>query len=383
MGRLRRVGRVRRVGVVTAGAGLLVVTSTFVLGVAPPTSNAARRNVVSRVRTKKAVVGASSTLPPTTLTPTTLAPATPAPTTTIAGIPPAKIVAFEATTGKIRLALEPPTRADLAASLTVDAIGFEEGTRTLVFPVGVTDQTVSASLNPDTQYTFRVRWKAPDSTFGLEDTRSVAPFFPQPKYRGPVPVAGQGWSVIFTSDFTPTRRNPCAPIDVFYDTTNQQLDLTSTVQSAVAQASAASGVPMRLVGAGKVRPTTPRVLIIDWVAGQTDWLGVTRQGNEKDARGVFWRTTLSISLAASRGVAQGRWETVILHEIGHVLGLQHSHDPASLMFSPLESKGSWPWVTTVFTEGDRSGLYAVNAGASGGCSPTISPGDLWNGQQGP
>ena len=374
--------RVGRVWVVTAGAGLLVVTSTFVLGVAP-TSNAARRNVASRAHTKKAAVGARATLPPTTLTPTTLAPATPASTTTIAGIPPAKIVAFEATTGKIRLALEPPTRADLAASLTVDAIGFEEGTRTLVFPVGVTDQTVSASLNPDTQYTFRVRWKAPDSTFGPEDTRSVAPFFPQPKYRGPVPVAGQGWSVIFTSDFTPTRRNPCAPIDVFYDTTNQQLDLTSTVQSAVAQASAASGVPMKLVGAGKVRPTTPRVLIIDWVAGQTDWLGVTRQGNEKDARGVFWRTTLSISLAASRGVAPGRWETVILHEIGHVLGLQHSHDPASLMFSPLESKGSWPWVTTVFTEGDRRGLYAVNAGASGGCSPTISPGDLWNGQQGP
>lgn len=333
-------------------------------------SDAARRKIRAHVKTTKQedrTTPVASVPPPTT--------AITAPPT----IPAAKITAFETTTGKVRIALDPPGRNDLAASVTIDAMGFEEGSRTLQFPVGVNDQTVPASLNPDTQYTFRVRWNGPGATFGPEDVRSVAPFFPQPKYRGPVPVAGEGWSVIFTNDFTPTRRNPCAPIDVFYDTTGQQLDLTATVQSAVAQAAAASGVPMNFVGAGNVRPTTPRLLIINWVVGQTDWLGVARQANEKDARGVTWRTTLSISLAASRGVAQGRWETVILHELGHILGLQHSHNPTSLMFSPSESKGSWPWVTTVFTDGDRRGLYAVNAGSSGGCSPTIDASNLWNG----
>ncbi len=330
--------------------------------VADPT-DAARRTVKARAKAT-----ATTTFAPTSTT-TTLAP----------GVPAAQITVFEPSPKSVRVALSPTGRADLAASLTVDAIGFEEGTRTVAFPPGANEITVAAAFNPDTQYTFRAAWVAGDGTVGPADSRVVAPFFPQPKYRGPVPVAGPGWSVLFTADFTPTRRNPCAPIDVFYDTTNQQIDLTETIRSAVAQASAASGVPMQLVGAGRVRPTNPRVLIVDWVRGQTEWLGVARQANQVDARGVVWRTTLSISLAASRGVARGRWETVVLHELGHILGLQHSHDPTSLMFSPSESKGAWPWVTTVFTEGDRRGLLAVNAGSAGGCTPTIEAADLWSG----
>ncbi len=314
---------------------------------------------------------------------TTVIPSTVAPTTTVVPpIPAANVIAFEPTTGAVHLAVEPPQRADLALQVTVEAIGFEEGSQTFVLPAGTTEVSSPVSLNPDTKYTFHFRWLAPDTSSGPEVVKVIAPYFPQPKYRGPVPVAGDGWSVLFTSDFTPTRRNPCAPIEVYYDQTKQQLDLTETIRSAIAQASAASGVPMRLIGSGKTRPTTPRVLIIDWTSGPTDWLGVARQANEKDARGVVWRTSQSISLASARGVARGRWETVVLHEIGHILGLQHSHDPTSLMFSPSESKGSWPWVTTVFTPGDQRGLQAVNSSASGGCTDTIEPADLWNGTPG-
>lgn len=315
---------------------------------------------------------------------TTVVPLTLAPTTTIVlQIPAAEVRSFEPSTGSVHVVVEPTQRSDLALQTTVDAIGFEERTRTFVFPVGATDVSSALTVNPDTQYTFHFRWIAPDATSGPEAVKVINPYFPQPKYRGPVPVAGEGWSVLFTSDFTPTRRNPCAPIDVFYDQTNQQLDLTETIRSALAQASAASGVGMRLVGSGKSRPTTPRVLIIDWTTGPTEWLGVARQASQADSRGVVWRTTLSISLASARGVARGRWETVILHELGHILGLQHSHDPTSLMFSPSESKASWPWVTTVFTPGDQRGLRAVNSAASGGCSETIEPSDLWNGTPGP
>lgn len=352
-------------------AGCALGLAAAVVCVSAP-ADSARRSV--KVRAARVTVSASTTTTATTIAPTT---------TSTPGVPAAQITTFASTSTSVRIVLGPTGRTDLAASVTVDAIGFDEGARTVSFPAGVSDLSVGVSFNPDTKYTFGVKWAAVDGTTGAEDSKVVAPYFPQPRYRGPVPVAGPGWSVLFTADFTPTRRNPCAPIDVFYDTTNQQLDLTDTIRSAIAQASAASGVPMQLVGAGRVRPSTPRVLVIDWVPGQTEWLGVARQANQTDARGVVWRTTLSISLAASRGVARGRWETVVLHELGHILGLQHSHDPTSLMFSPAESREPWPWVTTVFTEGDRRGLFAVNAGASGGCSPTIEPGDLWNGQQGP
>ena len=351
--------------------GLAILLTLAVVSVSTP-AGSARRTV--KVRPKRSPAPTTTTPVVTTTLPTT---------TTTPGVPSAQITTFESTSTSARIGLVPTGRTDLAASVTVDSIGFEEGTRTVRFPAGVSDLNVGVSFNPDTKYTFRAKWVAADGMTGTEDSKVVAPYFPQPRYRGPVPVAGSGWSVLFTADFTPTRRNPCAPIDVFYDTTNQQLDLTETIRSAMAQASAASGVPMQLVGAGRVRPSTPRVLVIDWVRGQTEWLGVARQANQVDARGVVWRTTLSISLAASRGVARGRWETVVLHELGHILGLQHSHDPTSLMFSPAESREAWPWVTTVFTEGDRRGLLTVNAGASGGCSPTIEPGDLWNAQQGP
>lgn len=356
----------RRRRIAGCALGLAVAVAC---GSAP--ADSARRPV--KVRPKRVPAAASTTPVATTFAPTTSTP----------GVPNAQIMAFEPASTSARITLAPTGRTDLSASVTVEAIGFDEGTRTVPFPVGLSDLAVGVSFNPDTKYTFRVKWVAADGTTGVEDRKVVAPYFPQPRYRGPVPVAGPGWSVLFTTDFIPTRRNPCAPIDVFYDTTNQQLDLTETIRSAVAQASAASGVPMQFVGAGRVRPSTPRVLVVDWVSGQTEWLGVARQASQVDARGVVWRTTLSISLAASRGVARGRWETVVLHELGHILGLQHSHDPTSLMFSPAESRESWPWVTTVFTEGDRRGLFAVNAGASGGCSSTIEPGDLWNGQQGP
>ena len=355
------------------GRRILGCALTLSLGVVcmSTPADSARRTV--KLRPKRAPVTAPTSVA-TTIAPTT---------TSTPGVPNAQITTFETSSTSARLALAPIGRTDLAAFVTVEAVGFDEGTRTMVFPAGLSDLAVGVSFNPDTKYTVRVKWLAVDGRTGVEDSRVVAPYFPQPRYRGPVPVAGPGWSVLFTTDFTPTRRNPCAPIDVFYDTTNQQLDVTDTIRSAVAQASDASGVPMQFVGAGRVRPSTPRVLVIDWVRGQTEWLGVARQANQADARGVVWRTTLSISLAASRGVARGRWGTVVLHELGHILGLQHSHDPTSLMFSPAESKESWPWVTTVFTEGDRRGLLAVNAGASGGCSPTIETADLWNGQQGP
>jgi Matrixin len=356
-----------------AATFLLTVAVSALITSATP-AEAARRTVRPR---KSLPTTTTTTVAPTTTT------TTPTTTTVVPVIPAAKVTAFEPTTGALRVALEPPGRADLAVQVTVDAIGFEEGSKTFILPVGVSDATTPLVSNPDTKYTYHFRWVAPDGTSGPEDVKVIAPFFPQPKYRGPVPVAGEGWSVLFTSDFTPTRRNPCAPIDVYYDQTNQQLDLTATIRSAVDQASAASGVPMNFVGAGRTRPTTPRVLIIDWTTGPTDWLGVARQANQKDARGVIWRTTLSISLASARGVARGRWETVVLHELGHILGLQHSNDPTSLMFSPGESKGSWPWVTTVFTPGDQRGLRAVNAGASGRCSSTIEPSDLWNGIPGP
>jgi hypothetical protein len=354
---------------------VLGTSALLVLLLAAETSGAAaRRRVPTKTRAGR-----------TTTTTVTAVPTTEAPTTTAApGVPAARITTFETSDGKIRMVLEAPTRVDVTAVVDVEALGFEEGNVSVPFPApGATELTVTRSLNIDTQYNVRVRWRAPDGTEGTADTRVVAPVFPQPKYRGPVPVAGDRWTVLFGNNFTPTRRNPCAPIEVHYDPTNAPLDLTETIRRALQQASDASGIPMTLISVGRQRPNRPRLLVIDWTTTVTTWIGVTRQSYESDARGVIWRTNMSVSLSTRSRLATGRWETIVLHELGHVLGLQHSHDNTSLMFSPGESNGPWPWVTTFFTDGDTRGLHAVNDKASGGCSPTIERADLWNGRPGP
>ena len=314
----------------------------------------------------------ASTSTSTTMTPTT----TPA-------VPPAVITEFDTANGRIHIAVATVSRSDLHVQVTVQAIGIEEGTTTVALPVGVVDQSVVRALDPDSRYTFRVGWSDPSGLHGPEDTRIVEPVYPQPYYRGPTPVGGPGWSVLFTNEFVPTRRNPCAPIQVHYDPTNAPLDLLPTIRAALVQASTDSGVEMTVVSTGKTRPADPRTLEIDWVSGTTNYLGLTRQTYLRDARGVVWRTSMGISLAASRRVATGRWQTVLLHEFGHVLGLQHSHDDTSMMYSPVESGANWPFLTIAFNEGDALGLHAMNAAITGGCSATIVPSDLWNGTPGP
>ena len=351
-------------------AAVFVVTAVLLGATAGTPVDAARRPV--RRRSQRAAGAAAAVATTSTVVDTTLAPTTTAP----APIPPAHIVSLDVAGGAPRLRLDPPGRADLSAVVRVDALGMEEGTATFTLPPGVLDQAVGRTPDPDAQYTVHVAWKASDGTTGPEDVRVIPPRFAQPHYRGRVPVAGPGWSVLFTDDFVPTRRNPCAPIRVHYDPTNEPLNFLPTLTAALAQAAAASGVEITLVGTGRPRPTDDRVLVVDWTTGSTNYLGVTRQRYVRDPHAVVWRTTASISLAASRRVADGRWQTVILHELGHVLGLAHSHEDTSLMFSPVESGEPWPFVTTVYDEGDRRGLLAMNAGSSGGCSPTIDPTDV-------
>ena len=352
-------GRMARRGAITLVLAAALASSSV-------TAHAARRTVRRRPRTSTLAAAPLDTtttvLPPTSTTP--------------APVPQAHIAALDVAGGAPKLRLDAPGRTDLVAVVRLQALGMEEGAATFTLPPGVLEQSIGRAPDPDAQYTVRVAWQAPDGTTGPEDVRVIPPHFPQPHYRGRPPVAGPGWSVLFTDDFVPTRRNPCAPIRVHYDPTNAPFDFLPTLTAALAQAADASGVEITIVGTGRPRPTDDRVVVIDWVTGTTNYLGVTRQRYARDPHGVVWRTTASISLAASRRVAEGRWQTVILHELGHVLGLAHSHEDTSLMFSPVESGEPWPFVTTTYDEGDRRGLRAMNAGDSGGCSATIDPADV-------
>ena len=199
------------------------------LGAAPPQlASAATRRTKARPAVSP-TTALASTSTSTTMTTTTLPP-----------VPPAVITTFDTANGRIHIGVGAVSRSDLHLEVTVQAIGMEEGTTTVALPVGVVDQSVVRTLDPDSRYTFRVGWSDSSELHGPEDTRIVEPVYPQPHYRGPAPVGGPGWSVLFTNEFVPTRRNPCAPIHVHYDPTNAPLDLLPTIRAALVQASADS-----------------------------------------------------------------------------------------------------------------------------------------------
>ncbi len=394
----------RRLGFACAALGVISLLIVSVgAEAAPNVATIYERNPTIRTIPKKAASsraktsaagaasGAKATKPTTNPSPaaapstTTAVPTTAVPTTTVLLPPPARIGAFDRAGNNIFIRLEAPVALDgltLVAHVQVVAIGVEEGTTAFYVPMkdALAGVSKSFSPDPDSKYTIRISWKTLEGTQGASDERVIESTFPQPFYRGPVSIAGPGWTALLTSDFIPARRNPCAPLRVHYDPRNAPLDFTSTLETALRQVSEASGVEATLMSAGPTPPDT-NMLVINWVTGPTNYLGVTRQSFKTDARGVVWLVRPTISLAARRSVVDGRWQTVILHELGHVMGLQHSHNPTSLMFSPVESGETWPFLTTEFNQGDKDGLFAVGAKArGGGCAPTVLPEHLWPGR---
>lgn len=69
------------------------------------------------------------------------------------------------------------------------------------------------------------------------------------------------------------------------------------------------------------------------------------------------------------GPAGVTWGRVILHELGHLMGLAHVRDPAQLMYPETTDHTTRP---TMFAAGDLAGLQQV--GAAAGCLPTPPPG---------
>jgi hypothetical protein len=72
--------------------------------------------------------------------------------------------------------------------------------------------------------------------------------------------------------------------------------------------------------------------------------------------GVVYLDAPDLALAAMRGTGYAVARTVMLHEIGHLLGLGHVDDPHAVMYP---SSG----VIGAYTDGDLRGLAAAGSAA--------------------
>lgn len=196
------------------------------------------------------------------------------------------------------------------------------------------------------------------------------------------------------SDGTPVRWDPCTPITWVLEEEGAPEGARDLVQRAMGMVERASGLRFRFVGTTDEQPARDRSLVVDG-AGQDAWapvlvswsrpdetdlplgdsvLGVTVPVAVLDGdRRVF--TTGQVVLNADRTGSllpgfqdrHATWGSTLVHEVAHLVGLDHVPDPTQLLaptpgFGPIE-----------FGAGDLAGLAEVG---SGGCLPVPPATDL-------
>jgi hypothetical protein len=330
---------------------------------------------------------------PTSL-PVTIASTTAAPTTVaVKPISAPIITGVDVLANDTIMHLQAPENLQWSARIRISAVGMVQFAREFVGRPGQIDFSLDRALDPDSQYTVRVAWDAvgkpltevqsqlqaslpafpgPSATLGTSTVKVIPPKYPQPLTRSAGPVAGPGWTSLLTTDQKTTRRNPCAEWRIVYDDRNAPLDFQDRLKDVVAQTAAATGVNIVYAGISQGPPTDPRELRVAWDPATTATLGLATQSYVADAGGTIWRTNGRISMAGRRrGITADRWSGVFLHEMGHLFGLDHTTEPTSPMYSPVESGANWPYAALLWTTPDLAGLKAMNI-QTGGCTTVLT-----------
>jgi hypothetical protein len=386
----------------SAGATTMTTTTTITSASAVPTVSLLPATASLSSVPGTSTVASSSAVVPAPVVATTLPSAAP---TTVAvvgvagnGTIPAPVIAGIDITDKTATLQLEPASPNLYAHIRFSGAGFERFATEILGTAGQTTFSLGRAPDPNTQYTLRISWDsgpAPTAeelaaakkpigaaplvyprspTAGPETLKVLPPRFPQPINRSPGLVAGQGWTSLLTSSLETTRRNPCVPWKIIYDDRNAPLDFQDRLKSSIAQVADATGVPIEYGGIERVDTVSdPQKLRVAWDISATATLGLARQSYVRDAGGTVWRTSGTITMAARRrGITPDRWHAVMLHELGHLFGLDHTNQPTSVMYSPVESGENWPYTALFFLETDRAGLFAMNGKETGGsCTTTL------------
>jgi hypothetical protein len=197
-----------------------------------------------------------------------------------------------------------------------------------------------------------------------------------------------------TLDGGPLRWDPCRPLELVLALQGAPDGAEDEVREAAERLSAASGVPLRVIGTTEERPAGDRALVVRdgagwrWNPVLVAWatpaeaeaarisltpadrgvalpVAVRAAGREGYVTGQVVLNAARTDLVPGFGDRANAWGATLLHELAHLLGLAHVDLPGELM---SVDPGRGP---VAFGPGDLAGLAHV--GAAGGCLTLPDP----------
>ncbi len=238
------------------------------------------------------------------------------------------------------------------------------------------------------------------NSFGLTSNNSVYPTLGSIWQTEPndenIPALPPTWAPMFeigTSSHSPTavpvRWNPCQVIHPYIDMTDdptagpttpaEQASATAMVQDALAQVAAATGLsfaPLQTTTAysnsslpyGSILFSWPSIAHLQAQIGSTyqlspNYLGFGGPVAETTSSGItlYVSGIVELNNESWLNLSSSTQQSLLLHELGHAIGLDHSSSPQNVMY-PYDNG------VTSYSTGDLSGL--ANLGLARGCLPS-------------
>lgn len=200
-------------------------------------------------------------------------------------------------------------------------------------------------------------------------------------------VEPDNYAFLFVKDrCAPVRFNPCQPVHYELGTDGPTPAQLSDLHSAIAMVSQATGIDLVSDGtfadaAGMARLDESAKAAGRWPPVRIEWrhLGSGTAQNETAGGGrptvvdgvivtgvIFFNLDVNLGhgVAVPGGFGPGvTWGRIMLHELGHLVGLGHVSSPDEVMHEPLTDPSSAP--TSAYGVGDITGLRML--GRSAGC----------------